>query len=106
MSIDRPAWYRRLHAIEALNEADKRRRYGIPPAEGILFMDHDDECEECSTYRADARQNKGWLKEHASQSDRKTNLNHGSKCDSCNEGTINDMTRNDHFGTGSEEGKQ
>ena len=111
MAIDKQAWYRRLHLAQAMDQQELRKKHNIQPLEGPVFMGHDDECEECSSYRSAGEKSKAFVKEHANDPKQKTyrdspsNLNHGNECPSCNQAVINDMTRNDHFDVGGNEGK-
>ena len=111
MAIDKQAWYRRLHLENAMKQQEMRQKYNVHPLEGPLYMEHDDDCPECSSYRAAAEKDKTFVKEHANDPNQKTyrdppsNLNHGNNCPSCNQAVINDMTRNDHFDVGGNEGK-
>jgi len=106
MAIDKKAWYRRLHLENAMKQMEMRQKHGIPPLEGPAFMEHDDECEECALVRANGEQSKTWVKAHLPEpTTAPNNLNHGNKCPYCNTASLNEMTRNDHFGTGREEGR-
>lgn len=107
MAIDKKAWYRRLHLNEAMKQQELRQKHNMQPLEGPWYMGHDDpDCEECSLVRSNGEKSKFFVRAHVEDPrNNPSNLNHGNSCEYCNTAVLNDMTRNDHFDTGSGEGK-